>query len=310
MRVECPSCGASFTVPSTAKTVTCPYCGLIFGERGQEDHYYFPVMGEEPYSILLNFLRRQFGAPSDIASSSTLTRRDLHYVPVYFFYLYGVAEAGCGRGRVTRAEEGVYRGVVASSMFEELLRDYPFPIRGKRFFRSNIMSMGMYHEPEFGGEEAYRKADSLLNHLIMTELRKQCRRPRNVRWRERKIEYRGLVHYPIYHVEYLYHGQRYSAYIDGSDGKVIVAEHPIKLGTRAIQLAVSGGLIAAALILGIPLSYLAGSPLPTVFSLAAASASSAPLLKRTVSLKIKASELKTIKGESESFTSYLRRLPI
>ncbi len=310
MDVECPSCGARFAAPATAKTLTCPYCGLIFGERGEEDHYYFPVIKEEPYRILLNFLRRQFGIPADIAASSNLTRRDLHYIPIYFFYLYGFAEAGCGRARLTRAKEGVYRGIIAASMFEELLRDYPFPVRGKRFFKSDIMRVGIYHEPEFGKDEAYRRAEDVLQRMVMHELKKQCRRPRDVRWKESRIEYRGLIHYPIYHLEYIYDDQRYSAYIDGSDGKVIVAEHPVKLEARVMQLAVSGGLLIMAFMAGLPLSYIVGSPLPAIFSLVAASASSIPLLKRTFSLKVKASELKKIKEGHDSFTSYLRKLPI
>ena len=39
MKVTCPGCGASFEVPETVKTITCPYCGLVFGEKVQEDHY-------------------------------------------------------------------------------------------------------------------------------------------------------------------------------------------------------------------------------------------------------------------------------
>ena len=310
MEVECPSCGAVFRIPETVKTYTCPYCGLVFGEKEEQNHYYFPIMREEPYSILLNFLRRQFGAPSDIAASSTLSKRELHYIPVYFFYLYGRANAVCGKRGMTRAEEGLYKGFVALSRFQELLKDYPFPIRGRRFFRPEIMKMGRYHRPEFDEEEARKRASKTLENMIYSELRKQCRRPMNIRWEENRVEYRGLIHYPIYYLEYLYGGQGYSAYVDGSDGKIILAEHPLKLGTRAIQAAVSGGLITSSLILGIPISYLAGSPLPLVFALIGAIASSIPLLRRTVSRKVKSSELKVIKGESESFQSYLRRLPI
>jgi len=307
--VKCPGCGAVFRAPETARTFTCPYCGLVFGEKKpEEDHYYFPVIREEPYGILLRYLQRQFGAPSDIALNSSLRARTLHYVPVYFYYIYGRAAGDCGRRGWTEAEEGAYIGVVASRRFAELLRDYPFPVRGKRFFSEEVYELGEYHEPEFGEDEARRKAEDKLSTLIYGELGKQCSDIRRIEERERRVEYRGLVHYPVYHLIYSYGGVTYQAYIDGSDGKVITAEHPLKLQARAVQLAVSAALFIIAFIVGAAFSMSAGTFIPLIPPIIAAAVTSIPLLKRTIARKITTSELKTVEGEQESFAPIIRRL--
>lgn len=308
MEITCPECGAKFRVPESVKTFTCPYCGLVFGERAEEDHYYFPPMDKDPYAVLLEFLKRQFGIPSDIASSSSLKVRELHYVPVYFYYLYGKISGQCAGAGWTRAEESIYIGVVASRSFRDILKNYPFPVRGKRFFKKEVASMGNYHQPEFGEEDARRYVENILHEILYDELRRQCSSIREVRVEEIKIAYRGLVHYPIYYLEYVYDKERYSSYIDGVDGKVIFAEHPIKIKTRTTQIAVSMLLLFIALLLGLSISSLLENPIPLISSMIPAASSSIPLLKRSFKKKISSSEIKLIGEEPKPITTYLKKI--
>jgi hypothetical protein len=307
MEVECPGCSAKFRAPQSVKTFTCPYCGLVFGERAREDHYYFPIMNNEPYALLLNFLRRQFGIPSDIASSSSLHVRQLHYVPVYFYYLYGRMIGRCSGKGWTEAEEAVYRGVVASRFFRDILEDYPFPVRGKKFFREEIMNMGVYHSPEFSELDARNYVENMLYRMLKDELSRECKNVSEIRVEELKIDFRGLIHYPIYCIEYSYNRGKYTAYIDGVDGKVISAEYPIKLQTKTLQITVSLTLLMLGAFLGLSLSFMLWNPVPFIFSMIPAIGSSIPLLRRSLTKKVKSSEVKMILEEPRPLTAYIRK---
>lgn len=308
MKATCPGCGATFEIPETVKTITCPYCGLVFGERIREDHYYFPAIREEPYKILLGFLKRQFGIPVDIELNSSLLDQKLHYVPVYFYYMSGKAAGICGR-RETTAYVCHHGGIVASTDFQGLLADYPFPIRGKRFFKRELEEFEGYHEPEFGEDRSRELAEEMLKRKLMNELHKQCEDLDRVIFEDLRLDYRGLVHYPIYHLKYSYKGESYEAYLDGSDGKVILAEHPLKFETRVIEILTAVGVTLAALALGLIFSSIAHTIIPLLTSLIPAIASSFPLLKRGVKLRITASELKTLtEEESRSPIKVLTKL--
>ena len=296
MKVTCPGCGAAFEVPETVKTITCPYCGLVFGERVRGDHYYFPVIREEPYRILLGFLKRQFGIPIDIELNSSLLDQKLHYVPVYFYYMSGKATGICGR-RETAAYVCHHGGVVASTDFQGLLANYPFPIRGKRFFKKELEKFEGYHEPEFSEDRSRELAEEMLKWKLMEELHKQCEDLDQVIFEDLRLDYRGLVHYPIYYLKYSYKGESYEAYLDGSDGKVILAEHPLKLEMRVIEISTAIGIILAALAIGFILSSMIHTIIPMLTSIIPAMASSFPLLKRGVRFRVTASELKVLTEE-------------
>ena len=296
MKVTCPGCGASFEVPETVKTITCPYCGLVFGEKVREDHYYFPAIREEPYRILLGFLKRQFGIPIDIELNSSLLDQKLYYVPVYFYYMSGKATGICGR-RETVAYVCHHEGIVASTGFQGLLADYPFPIRGKRFFKKELEKFEGYREPEFGEDRSRELAEEILKRKLVNELHKQCEDLDRVIFEDLRLDYRGLVHYPIYHLKYSYKGKSYEAYLDGSDGKVILAEHPLKLETRIVEISTAIGIISAALVIGSILSSMIHTIIPMLTSIIPAVASSFPLLKRGVELRATASELKVLTDE-------------
>lgn len=308
MEVECPDCGARFQSLKSVKTFMCPYCGLIFGERAEKDHYYFPLMDKDPYIVLLDFLRRQFGIPSDIASSSSLKVKELHYVPVYFYYLYGRVQGRCREAGLTIAEESTYMGAVASRSFADILKNYPFPVRGRRFFAKEIMSMGNYHHPEFSEEDVRKYVEGLFHNILYDKLRCQCKDVSEIKIKEEKIAFRGLVHYPIYYLEYEYEENRYSSYIDGVDGKIIFVEHPIKIQTRTIQVGISAILLSVTFLIGLPISMLLVNPLPLVSSMFPAIASSIPLLKRSLTRKVSSSELKLLEEGSRQITHYLKKL--
>lgn len=296
MKVTCPGCGATFEIPETVKTIVCPYCGLVFGEKVRGDHYYFPTIREEPYRVLLGFLKRQFGIPIDIELNSSLLDQKLHYVPVYFYHMSGKASGICG-GRETTAYVCRHGGVVASSDFQELLADYPFPIRGKRFFKEELERFEGYYEPEFDEDRSRELAEEILKRKLVNELSKQCEDLDRVIFEDLRLDYRGLVHYPIYYLRYSYKGESYEAYLDGSDGKVILAEHPLKLETRVFEVLTAMGVVLAALAIGSILSSIVHTIIPMLTSIIPAIASSFPLLKRGVELRATASELKVLTEE-------------
>ncbi len=307
MEIVCPGCSARFQVPESVRTFTCPYCGLVFGERVVEDHYYFPVIKEEPYTMLLNFLRRQFGIPSDIVSNSTLKTKYLYYVPVYFYYLYGRMIGRCGGRGWTESEEAAYKGLVASRNFRDIFEDYPFPVRGKKFFRKEIMNIGFYQQPEFPEDEARNYVKAYLHKILEDELFRECKNLKEVSVEELRVDFRGLIHYPIYYLEYLYDDQTYSAYLDGVDGKIISAEYPIKLQTKTLQMIIGSLLLTCSIVFGLALSLIVGNPLPFIFSIVPAISSSTPLLTRSLTKKVISSEVKIIQEESRPFTKYLKK---
>ncbi|WP_367884583.1 hypothetical protein [Thermococcus sp. JCM 11816] len=95
MEVTCPPvCSATFKVPDTVTVATCPYCGgatfkVESGEKVGGEHFFFPPMREDPAGKLLKFLSRQYGAPPADIVDARITKKELHWVPVYFFYLHG-----------------------------------------------------------------------------------------------------------------------------------------------------------------------------------------------------------------------------
>ncbi len=316
MEVTCPHCSAVFTVPDTVKTVTCPYCGLVFhiGEEGKYevskvDHYYFPLDERDPYELLLKFVSRQYGSPADIASASSLTKRVLHYVPVYFFYLHGSAIVKPFlSNRRTRVEVVKYLGIPAiGGKLGLLLEDYPFPIRGKRFFEEDVKRAGVFHEPLFDAEEAKKKAEFFLTSALLDEARKSCSSISDLQEESKNVEYRGLVHYPVWELAYTYKGETYEGWIDGADGRIILVEHPITVAIRATQIAIGIGLITAGLVVGGFTSIIFHSILGIVGGIAAGFAGAIQPLIRSVEVKVKASQVRELGGTVPAgFTKILK----
>ncbi|WP_258084459.1 zinc-ribbon domain-containing protein [Thermococcus thermotolerans] len=245
MEVQCPTCSAKFKVPDTVSIATCPYCGTTFhvhtGEESPEEHFFFPPMRKDAGGVLLKFLSRQYGAPADITGAK-VTKKELHWVPVYFFYLHGRSK------RWSTIEEVRFVGIPAGSPFQGLLKDYPFPIRGKRFFDESVVKKGRYYEPKMSKEEAEAIARKLMEGALRSEASQEDKSLGDF---EVEVNYLGLVHYPLWEVHYEYGGQNFVGYIDGTDGRVVQAEYPLMSGARKKASLLGTGVLAAGLIIGI-----------------------------------------------------------
>ena len=252
MEVQCPTCSAKFKVPDTVSVATCPYCGTTFKLETREEvgeHFFFPPMRKDAGGVLLKFISRQYGAPADITGAK-ITKKELHWVPVYFFYLHGRST------RWSTIEEVRFVGIPAGSPFQEMLKDYPFPIRGKRFFDEAIVRKGKYYEPKMSREEAEAMARSIMESALRSEASQEDKSLGGV---EIEVKYQGLVHYPLWEVHYEYGGRSFAGYVDGTDGRVVQAEYPLMSGARKKASLLGAGVLAAGLVIGIIAAGVYGS---------------------------------------------------
>lgn len=253
MEVQCPVCSAKFTVPETISVATCPYCGTTFELESQKkvgEHFFFPPIGKDPAGLLLKFISREYGAPADIVQAK-IKEKVLHYVPVYFFYLHG-------KLRGSTAEEVMLTGIPAVGKFRELLRDYPFPVRGKRFFDESMVKKGKYYEPEISREDAEKEAVA----KIMSAIRAEARDSGDSFTEgalDLDVHYQGLVHYPIWEVCYKYGGEDFYGFIDGADGRIIEARYPMTGEARKKAGVLGAGILAAGVISGIVFASMGGA---------------------------------------------------
>ena len=307
MLIECPVCGAEFSVPRTVSVTECPYCGTVFetATKTKLQHFYFPLMKEDPYDMLMKFLERQYGVPDDLRVSSTLAGRELHVVPVHFFHLHG---RGVVRGKSRKlgrvrlvVEEVMDIGIPAvDGKFQRLLANYPFPLRGKRFYDESVKSMGTYYEPRVSYEEARREAEERLAKELRKEASQSVRRVEDLEYQLFKVEYKGLVHYPVWELTYRYEGESYAGYVDGATGVVILAEHPLSIKGK-----VSQALLAALFVLaGVASSLIVASQswgsvsgIGALLGILAGVVSALPLLTRSIRRKVRASEIRVIREE-------------
>ena len=270
MEIQCPTCSARFKVPDTVSVATCPYCGTTFhvhtGKEAEEEHYFFSPMKEDPAGKLLKFLSRQYGAPADI-TGARVTKKELHWVPVHFFYAHGRYR------RWETIEEVFFEGVPAGSPLASLLDGYPFPVRGKRFFDQSIVGKGEYYEPELLKEDAEKRVYEHLISALRSEALEEDKPFESGDEVEYEIKYQGLVHYPVWEVAYEYNGEEFrDNYVDGSDGRVIKAEYPLMSEARKKATVLGAGLLGTGLILGVIAAGLYGSVWGILGGLASAGA--------------------------------------
>ena len=307
VEIECPYCGARFKVPETAGEATCPYCGAVFivkkglSEKVEQKHFYFPIDKRfDPYERLMRFLLRQYASPRDLWRLSSLTKRVLHYVPVYYFYAQVIGEV-YGRShqfgeRIIRVEEITHVTIpVSKTFFDQLLYDYPFPLRGRRFFNPEIMKMGAYYEPKIDENEALEIAKTMVSERIKKEAAESIKNVFHFKPKVFQVEPRGLVHYPIWEIEYLYMGEKYRAFVDGSTGVVIRAEYPQTVKGRTLAFGAATMLFLSGLIGGIGYGVLTGDTQGAFIALLSGmlvgGAAALPAFSRSVTKKVTVTEI-------------------
>jgi len=308
MRTRCPVCGAELEVPDTVKTVECPYCGTIFNvETGSKSttHFYFPPTVTNPYDYLMRFIERQYGVPKDIRESSSYRKRVLHMIPVYFFHVHGIVEVKARSRKYrlfsTTVEEVEEIGVPAvDNEVARLLEDYPFPLRGKRFLDEKAMKSGVFYKPTLSLGDARSIAGGKLNEKLSYEVENTAEDILSADYKVFKVEFKGLVHYPVWEIEYAYRGEIYKAYVDAVTGTVILAEHPLTAKSRTLQLTLGGLFLAIgfglAVVILAALKASSDALLAAMFAVASGVAGAVPLFARSVQLKVKASEIRELRA--------------
>ncbi|WP_048149140.1 zinc ribbon domain-containing protein [Palaeococcus ferrophilus] len=290
MEVQCPTCSAKFKVPDTVSIATCPYCGTTFHvHTGEEtgEHFFFPPMKKDAGGVLLKFLSRQYGAPADI-TGARVTKKELHWVPVYFFYLHGRST------RWETIEEVRFLGVPAGSPLKGLLGGYPFPVRGKRFFDEAVVKKGKYYEPEVSKEEAEAIARSFMESALRSEAAEEDKSLGGV---EIETKYQGLVHYPVWEVQYEYSGESFTGYVDGTDGRVILGEYPLMGEARKKATLLGAAVLGTGVVLGVVFAGIYGSALGLLGSIIPAGAGAFGIFSKGSVKRRKVSEvMKTGKG--------------
>ena len=310
---RCPSCGAPFKIPPTVDVATCPYCGTTFkavlskAEVSGEQHFFFPLDPRDPVDLLLRFLTREYGAPPDLKEAAGVEARLLHYIPVYFYYLYGVGEGRDKKSRVFKVEEARFIGIPAvDNEVGRLLKGYPFPVRGKRFFEERFVRRGRYYEPEIPRDEADRIAEQILEKMLRDEAKESCENLKSFNVKESRVEYRGLVHYPVWEIKYTYGGDSYKGFVDGADGRIILAWYPQTTHAREIAAGGALGMLGVGLVAGLILSPFTGG-LSLIGGVAAGIAGAIPLLSRAAHKVAQASQVRELGGEGEGIVKLLRK---
>ncbi|MEM3833628.1 MAG: zinc ribbon domain-containing protein [Thermoprotei archaeon] len=248
----CPYCKAEFDAPLDTEYITCPYCGTVFqiktGNIKAENHFFYPINIDSTLSFknLISFLTRQYGAPKDINNAS-ITKRTLHYLPLHLYEGRGYAK--CPNGSETYYEtQEAYLALVNPPI--PIYHEYRFPVRGKIYFKPNILEYGKYYNPEISDDGFKSLVESSVYNKISREIILSCQNPQiNV-----TVNYQGLIHYPFWEFTYQYNNELYKGIVDAVDGIVVYAEYPQELGHRRIFATI--GIIS--IITGLTLGTISG----------------------------------------------------
>jgi len=238
--LRCTYCGAEFEVPSEVKIATCPYCGTTVNiETGEVDidHYIFPVVYDNgrAYGKLKAIISRQFGAPSDLLESMNLIDRQLHYIPLYIYYVEGRAETKEGEALEVETLAIPAMKIVPLPIPEK----YKFPVRGREYFKPSIIKAGKYYTPQVVPSEL----EEYVKIKVYTRLISEVKLAKLDVPVEVKCRYEGLVHYPIWDFTYKYRRENYRGIVDAVCGEVLYAEYPMSTIHRTISIAIAAGLI-------------------------------------------------------------------
>lgn len=258
-RLRCPYCGAEIEAPATVSTIVCPYCGTAFHAETLEtvrEHYTFEVTRSSSQAFLQarRVAARQFAAPQDLEEEASLERAYLHYVP---FYLYHAkARASCP-GNPEAGLEDKYATRLAMNPPGWLPKNYPFPVRGRRFFEPRRLRGGRYHEPSIDPEGPLEEIRRLAVDRALGEARNECSNPSVAD----ETKWEGLVHHPFWEISYRYRGESFHAVVDAAGGEVLEAEYPLGARETALARAGAAASTAASLVIGGLLAGGLGLPL-------------------------------------------------
>lgn len=248
MNYTCKNCGGSFNVPEGVTVITCPYCGFTVNigiGKLDVEHYFYPVIydAQRAYERLKYILSRQFGVPKDFSLQLNLVNRVLHYIPLYVFYVEGKAQ-GSGMDVL----EVDYLALPAFKISPiPIPQEYTFPVRGKVYFKPQIIRDAVFHSPTISRDELENIAKSKLYFRFSREL------DLSGRGIEAKIDSKcdGLVHYPIWEFKYNYRDYSFNGFVDAVNGEVLYGKYIVSTFHRTFSLSLGIGLVCAGGFIGL-----------------------------------------------------------
>ena len=256
--MKCPHCGAEFKVPSEVKIATCPYCGTTLNIETNEietEHYIFPVIYDDnrAYGKLKAIISRQFGVPSDLTENSNLKNRQLHYIPLYIYYVEGRA--------LVKSGEAIEVDTVAIPALRiiplPIPSNYKFPVRGRVYFKPSIIKMGKYYSPQL----THDKLENIVKMKIYYRLLGEVKLTHSNSPIDIECKYEGLVHYPIWDFTYEYRRRNYRGIVDAVCGEVLYAEYPMSTIHRTLLFTIAAGLIGSGFAIGMVIGLILKSTL-------------------------------------------------
>ena len=266
--VKCPYCGAEYRVPATVTYATCPYCGTTFriGKPEEEiEHYLYHlnIDKNKAYRLARDFATQQIGVVEDLAQAASFKEAKLYYVPVYIYEIN--IKAPCReeleelkkeeaerdkeiRLKIHGGEEVDY---VIKPAVEDLPiplpKDYGFPARARSYFKPAVLKNGRYLQPLLDPIKIFNMVKQPYVSKATEEARISCSSGYEV---IDKSSYRGIAHYPFWHIKYTYNGKEYEALVDAADGTIVYLEYPLSMSGRLIGVAGGSGTLIASAIIG------------------------------------------------------------
>ncbi|MEM2930810.1 MAG: hypothetical protein QW797_08145 [Thermoproteota archaeon] len=291
-QLTCINCNATITAPQAASIVVCPYCGHTFEvSTGKKWEYFmFPayVDSASAWRKAIQFILRRYGVPEDFNTEANLSRAELYNIPYHVFSCK--AYSSCSyHGNQASYLEVRNMSILATrtgTWLDGFAETLSFSVRGRSFFNPSQAQKSRFYLPTLDYRQAYNMAYHFIVNQAMSEARKSCSGSKGVDKAE--VNYLGLVHYPLWLMEYTYKGKTYKVLMDASGGRVIFVEYPLSTKSRTTMLTAAAIMIIVGLVSGLLASFI--SPIGILSGLLSAIIVSSPLLTKALSLKDKGSE--------------------
>jgi hypothetical protein len=292
-QLTCANCSATITAPQAASIVVCPYCGHTFEvSTGKKWEYYmFPayVDSASAWRKAIQFILRRYGVPEDFNAEANLSKAELYNIPYHVFSCK--AYSSCSyHGFQANYIEVKNMSILATrtgTWLDGFAETLSFSVRSRSFFNPAQAQRSKFYLPTLDYRQAYDTAYHFIVNQAMSEARESCSGFKGIDKAE--VNYLGLVHYPLWLIEYTYKSKVYRVLMDASGGRVIFVEYPLSTKSRTIMLTAALIMIIIGLTSGL-LASLIISPIGVLSGLLSSLIVSSPLLAKALSLKDKGSE--------------------
>ncbi|AEA12275.1 Zinc finger, TFIIB-type domain protein [Thermoproteus uzoniensis 768-20] len=237
MKVRCPYCGAEYEAPEGAQYLVCPYCGTVL-RQGQvyEKVYVFKASLDKTDAFKRALSLRPWASPEDLASSASLTSAELHFLPLYLYYVYFEP----------LKELATYATALAVEKPPFYVpRDYRFPARWRIPFKPSLERTAVFHQPQLDPETAWAAASKPYEKEARSYAA-AFKKPISD-----KTTFEGIVYYPFWRLRYAYGGKEYEAVVDAAEGDVVYMEYPVSRTGRGTSAAIALSIVLGAALLGL-----------------------------------------------------------